>query len=330
MKAMGKRGLPRSLIVVLLILAPVAAYHVFWPTYSRRTRMDPQQVFLAVVLPGRNRYEVHRDNAPRLLRRLIQAVNRGRTWVRIKQEFDGVMVVHCSGRPSILIGYPASQEHGAMLFTDDPRTAGSRAIYRSSSLARALRAVRASSKCRVRPPKIPSRSLSRVVLYAGGSHLAAPGSSPRATRPLRAISGFLASLDTSVYSLLGGPTYRSFYQGEVEPHRHLSQTTGALLLLDPPLSMHTTMMFWDRDSGPPAEYHEFKTNMILISDALSIKDSYSREPRRVVGFNSDAKPNRFYLFDADIPANDEEARETAAKWNNLIRTIQEAVAPPNP
>jgi len=89
------------------------------------------------------------------------------------------------------------------------------------------------------------------------------------------------------------------------------------------------MMFWGRQSGPPAEYREFKTNMILISDALSIKDSSSREPRKVVGFSSDAKPNRFYLFDADIPRTPEEAKEITDRWNKITGAIEDAVANPN-
>ena len=310
------------MILAVLVLACVAAYHILWPTYSWENYIDPDEVRLATTSYLGETYEVQRDKAPRLLRRLIGALNGGRrSFPQTKVDFDdGVIVVHRSRGSSVLIRYGRTRKDGPILFRDETTGYyGSWTVYRASALSRALQAIRNSKKCQVKRPNIPTRSLSRVVLYAGGSHRTLPGSSPEGRRVLGAVNEFLSSVDTSFYALLGDPTRSSFYLGEVEPHTHLSGTTGALLILDPPLSMHTNMMFWERESGPPAEYHEFKANMILISDALSFKG------HRVAAYSSDARRNRFYLFDAGPPASPAQASQIAEKWNRIIRRIEEAV-----
>ena len=326
---MAKRRLPRSLIVVLLILASVAAYHLFWPTYSWENYIDLEEVRLVAIVHGRDPYEVGRHNAPRLLRQLVGALNGGpRRMVQTKLDFaEGFIVIYRSHGSPVLIDYGRAEKDGPMLFRDTTTGYyGSRTLYRSGALDRTLQAIRSSKNCVVKRPTIPAPALSRLVLHARGVRKTVRGASPQARPVVSALNHFLSSVDTSFYSLPKDQSFRAFYMGEVNPQTYLTSTTAALLLLNPPLSMHTNMMFWQRDSGPRAEYHEFTTNMILVSDALSIKDSYSREPRRVVGFSSDAKPNRFYLFDADVPRSPEEATETAEKWNRIIRAIEQAVA----
>jgi hypothetical protein len=138
---------------------------------------------------------------------------------------------------------------------------------------------------------------------------------------VNALNQLLSSVGTTFYSLRDDPSENSFYRGEVDLHQHLSGTAGALLMLDPPLSMHTNMMYWMRQSGPCSEYQEFKTNMILISDAITVKGVGKRR-EKVVGFSSDAKPNRFYLFDPDDPVTPEEESEIAEKWGNVIQAIE--------
>jgi len=211
-----------------------------------------------------------------------------------------------------------------MLFRDESRDR-SGGLYRSRALRRVLEAICDSERCRVKSAKIPPRSVQRVVLYAGGSGHALPGSSPEARRILHLMNIYLKSVDTCFYHIVRDATQRSFYLGEVEPHTHLSGRTGALFTLDPRLSMHTTMMLSPSGSGPPAEYHEFQTNAVLVWTELPT------EGRNVVCFSSSALRNRFYLF-YSYPRFSEghpKDRETGERWNKLSQAIEEAVASVN-
>ena len=316
------------LITAALALLLWAAYEFLWPKHSWENYIDPDEVRLAAILEARETYEVHRNAAPRLLSRLVAAVNGAPKRARqIKLDVeDGVIVFHRSAGSPMLIRYGWQQKGGPILFRD--RYRGTSVLYTSRAMRRALGAIRASEECRVKRPTMPSRSLSHITLVANGSRRALPGASPPGRLLAVAINEFLSCVNTSFYALLDNPRRISFYQGEVNPETHLTGTTGALLLLHPPLSMHTSMMFWEREPGPRAEYHEFKTGTILISDALAIKDSYSPEPRRVVGFSSDEKADRFYLFDADVPRTPEQAAAIAEKWNAIIQVIGEALKEP--
>jgi len=320
---MSTGKVPGLVLVAALVMAAVAAYHFLWPRYSRERYIDPEDVLLAVIPEVRETYEVHRGTDPALLKRLVRAVNGGREkFVQIKSFVGGVLVLHRRRGPSIRIRYGQARPGGPMLFREPPTPSrpGSMDLYRSDALGRALRAMRSSKACVAKRPSVPPRSVSRIELDAAGASRALPGAGPEADRIIGALNAFLQSVDTSLYALLDDPIGTSFYVGEVDPRGHLTGTTGALLVLAAPLSMHTTMMFWGRESGPPAEYQEFKTSVILISDALSIRN------KKVVGFSSDAKPNRFYLFDPEGPVDASQAARTAEKWNNIIRAIQEAVA----
>ena len=321
---MAKRRLPRSLIIAVLVVAALAAYHFLWPCYSWQRHIDPEDVLMAAIPEGRERYEVHRETDLALLRRLVRALNGGREkFVQIKLAVGNVLVLHRRRGPSILIRYGRAGPGGPMLFREPPTAyrPGSMKLYRSAALGRALKAIHSSKSCVARRPSMPPRSVGHIDLYAAGAARALPGAGPEAGPIVGALNAFLRSVDTAFYALLDDPIRCSFYAGEVDPRAHLAATTGALLTLNPPLTMHTTMMFWGKESGPPAEYQQFATTMILISDALSV------DGEKVVAFGSDAKPNRFYLFDPDgHPRRPSYAKEVTPRWNDVIRTIQQAVA----
>lgn len=308
-----------------------AAYDLLWPTYSGEKYLDPDEVRLVAISHGRETYEVHRQRASGVLGQVLHALNAGRrTFPQRRVDFgEGMIVVHRQrGRP-ILIEYGRTRPEGPMLFRDETAaTYPSWTVYRCPALEKAILAVRTSENCAAKRPKVAPESVSRIVVNSPGPPRTLAPSDGHAASVLNALNDFLSSVDTSFYRLPNDETLRSFYMGEVNPQTHLTGTTGALLTVNPPLSMHTNMMFWERQSGPRAEYHEFKTDMILISDALTIKDSYSPEPRKVIGFSSDEKANRFYLFDADIPRTPEQATAIAEKWNKIMRAIEDAVGKP--
>ncbi len=325
-----QRELRAPIIVAALILALSAAYYLLWPRYSWQRYIDPQHVFLAVIPEVRDTHEVRHDRDPALLKRLVRALNAGREkFVQIKLAVGGVLVLHRRRGPSILaesilIRYGQARPGGAMLFREPPRASrpGSMDLYRSHALGKALQAIRSSRSCAARRPSVPRRSVSRIELYTGGACRVLSGAGREADRVVGALNAFLQLIDTSFYAVLGDPTDSSFYAGEADPRAHIGAATGALLTLNPPLSMHTTMMFWGTESGPPAEYQEFKTSVIVISDAISLRN------KEVVGFSSDAKPNRFYLFYARSGAGSSGAARTAEKWDAIMRAIREAMASP--
>jgi len=319
------------IILAVVVLVLWAAYELLWPTYSRQNYIDPDEVRVLAISHGRDTYELHRQSAPRLFTQLVLALNAGRRSIPQRRvDFgEGIIVVHRQRGWPTLIGYGRTRRNGPMLFRDE--TTGrytSWTVYRCPALEKPLEAIRRSSNCVVKRPNTATECISRIVVNSAGSHRTLAPSDGHAAHLLDALNDFLSSVDTSFYRLPNDEIFRAFYMGEVNPQTHLTGTTGALLILNPPLSMHTNMMFWEQQSGPRAEYHEFKTDMILISDALAIKDSYSPEPRKVVGFSSDARPNRFYLFDADIPPTPEGASAIAKKWNKIIQAIEEAVSSP--
>jgi len=311
------------LVVAGVVVGVIAAYHFLWPRYSWQRYIDPENVFLAVIPEVPETYEVHRHRDPALLKRLVRALNGGRDHPAIRLGLGGVLVLHRRGGPSILIRYGGAPLGGAILFREPPRASrrGSMDLYRSHALAKTLKAIRSSKHCVARRPSIPRRSLARLEVYTAGTRRDLSGADPRANAVVRALNPLLQSVHTSFYALLGDPTEASFYAGQADPRTHIAPSTGALLTLSTPLSMHTTMMFWGRESGPPAEYQELKTNMILVSDALSVKG------QKVVGLSSDAKPNRFYLFEPRGPCS--EADRIAEKWDAIMRAIRDAVAPPS-
>ncbi len=321
---MSTRKVRGLLLAAVLVVAALAAYHFLWPSYSWQRHIDPEDVLMAAIPEVRENYEVRRETDPALLKRLIRALNGGREkFVQIKLAVGGVLVLHRRRGPSVLIRYGRAGPGGPMLFREPPTASrpGSMKLYRSAALGRALEAIRSSKSCVARRPSIPPRSVGRINLYAPGAARAVPVSGPEAGRIVGALNAFLRSVDTSFYALLEDPMRCSFYAGEVDPRAHLGATTAALVTLDSPLTMHTTMMFWGTESGPPAEYQEFETATILISDALSV------DGEKVVAFSSNARPNRFYLVDADgHPRYPSYAKEVIPRWNEIIRAIQEAVA----
>jgi len=310
-----------AIVVAVVLLAD----RLLWPRYSRERFIDPDDVRLATVPPyWPYASEVYRDREPRLLRRLITALNRGRSGPRYKLALGQEIVIHRWDKPSILIRFDELRDGGPLLFRDESRDR-SGGLYRSRALRRVLEDICDSRRCQVKSPRIASPSLSRVVLYAGGSHLTLPGSSPQARRVLSFVNENLKAVHTSCHDIPRDATERSFYRGQVEPHTHLTGKTGAMLVLDPPLSMHTTVMLSLPYRGPPAEYHEFKTNVVLIWE----EPSTTR--RKFMGLSSNARRNRFYLFSfrAPLHGGHPDDIKSAERWKNVIRAIEETVASSN-
>lgn len=309
--------LVRLLIIVGIILL---ADRLLWPRYSWERHIDPDDVLVA-VLPN-ELYEVHREKEPRLLRRLVRALNGARSWMRYGIKWDQEMILHFRRGRSLAIYYGELKDGSQIYFWGQSRNNRFRELklYRAGGLRKVLEDIHASEQCRVRPPLIPPQSLSRVVCYTGGSQRSLPGTDMRAQRVLEAVSEFLSLTNTSYYETSGDDAAHRFYEGQAQPDSYLKDTTGAQLVLDPPLAMHTTVVL---SSHPTlAEYHEFKTIRIFLSDSIS------RYGLKAVGFSSDEKPNRFCLFYGEAPPRSPDKDLAKKKWANIIQTIEGAVAEP--
>jgi hypothetical protein len=319
---LSTRKISWRLFVVAVVVVAAGAYHFLWPRFSSDRWIDPKDVFLVVIPEVRETYEVHRDRDPALLKRLVRALNGGREkFVQIKLAVGGVIVLHRRHGPSILIRYGRVRPGGGMVFREPPRPprGGSMDLYRSDALATALKAIRSRKGCAVKRPSISARSVSRIDLYSAAASRAIRGDSQEANRIVASLNAFLQSVDTSLYAILDDPAAGAFYEGRADPAAHLGGTTGALVTLNPPLSMHTTMMFWESHSGPPAEYRRFNTRLILISDAISVRG------KAVVGFSSDVGLSRFYLFYRRSTGDPSDAARSQKQWQAIIAAIQEVV-----
>jgi hypothetical protein len=309
--------LVRLLIIVGIILL---ADRLLWPKYSWERHIDPDDVLVA-VLPN-ELYEVHRETEPRLLKRLVRALNGARSWISFGIKWDQEVILHFRQGPSLAIDYGELRDGSEIYFWGQSRNNrfGQLKLYRAGGLRKVLEDIRASEQCRMRPPRLPPQSLSSVVCYAAGSRRAFPGSDTRAQRVLAAINEFLSLTNTSYYDNLGDAAAQLFYEGQAQPERHLKDTTGALLVLDPPLAMHTTV---ELSSSPTtAEYHKFRTRSIFLSDSIS------RYGLKALGLSSDEKPNRFYLFFGETPPRSPDKELATKRWNKIIASIESAVREP--
>lgn len=309
--------LVRLLIIVGIILL---ADRLLWPKYSWERHIDPDDVLVA-MLPN-ELYEVHWEKEPRLLKRLVRAVNGARSWMSFGINWDQEMILHFRRGPSLAIDYGELKNGSEIYFWGQSKNNrfGELKLYRAGGLRKVLEAIRASQQCRMKTPRVPPQSLSRVVCYAGGSQRSLPGTDMRAHRVLGAVNEFLSLTNTSYYDNLGDAPAQLFYEGQAQPERYLKDTTGALLVLDPPLAMHTTVVL---SSHPTvAEYHRFKTRSIFLSDSIS------RYGLKAVGFSSDEKPNRFYLFFGETPPRSRDRELATRRWNEIITSIESAVRDP--
>lgn len=262
-------------------------------------------------------WEAHAEKEPQLVRNLIRALNRGRSRGTSRLAFNGEVIIHRWSKPSIFITFDDRRDSGAITFRD--RTMGPRRSptrYRSSALRKALEAIANSGRCQVKKPNIPSRSVNRILLYAGGSPHMVPASSPQAAEIVNLTNDCLKTVYTPRFSFRENDELpASFYRGEADPYVHLSGKTGAILVLDPPLPMHTTI--WS-----PLEFHEFKTRTVAIW----------REPservRGVVGLSSDAPQSRFYLFFCSPESSSDHPSDVRARqrWKKLMRAIEETIS----
>jgi len=309
--------LVRLLIIVGIILL---ADRLLWPRYSWERHIDLDDVLVA-VLPN-ELCEVHWGKEPRLLKRLVRAVNGARSWMSYGIKWDQEMILHFRRGPSLAIYYGQLKDGSEIYFWGQSRNNrfGELKLYRAGGLRKVLEAIRASDQCRMRPRQIPRQSLRRIVCYAAGSQWAFPGSETRARRVLEAVNEFLSLTNTSHYETSGDGPVHLFYEGQAQPDSYLKDTTGAQLVLDPPLAMHTTVVL---SSHPTlAEYHEFKTKRIFLSDSIS------RYGLKAVGFSSDEKPNRFYLFFGETPPRSRDRELATRRWNEIITSIESAVRDP--
>ena len=309
--------LVRLLIIVGIILL---ADRLLWPKYSWERHIDPDDVLVA-MLPN-ELYEVHWEKEPRLLKRLVRAVNGARSWMSFGIKWDQEVILHFRRGPSLAIYYGPLKEGSEVYFWGQSRNNrfGELKLYRAGGLRKVLEAIRASQQCRMKTPRVPPQSLSRVVCYAGGSQRSLPGTDMRAHRVLGAVNEFLSLTNTSYYDNLGDAPAQLFYEGQAQPERYLKDTTRALLVLDPPLAMHTTV---ELSSHPTiAEYHKFRTTSIFLSDSIS--------PRalKAFGFSSDEKAGRFYLFLGTTPARVRDTGLATKNWEKMLASIQDAVAEP--
>jgi hypothetical protein len=315
----GKR---RQLIrVLILVAAVVLADRLLWPRYSRERHVDPDDA-VATVLPN-EACEVLAGKEPALLKRLVRALSSARSWIKYGIDWDQEIILHFRRGPPLVIRYGqiGIGKGGAYYFWGHRKYwFGERRLYRAAALGKVLNAIRASEQCRIRPIQIPPESVRELACFAGGVQGMFRRSNPRAEGVLAAVNGFLELVDTSCCGSLGWKITDSFYEGEATLETYLRETTGAILLLDPPLLMHTTVIF----SHYPTlvEYHEFKTNTILLSEAISVYSS------KVVGFSSNRKPNRFYFFPGMTPPRSPDRDLAAKRWNQLTEVLQSAVAAP--
>ncbi len=306
----------RALIVVAIL---VLADRVIFPRFSRAGRINADDVLVA-MLPNEVR-EVHLDTEPRLLKQLVRSLNAGRTWMNPKIKLGELIILHFRHGPSRVISYGQFKDGGCYYFRGEVRDRyGQRKLYRAGGLGKVLEAILASDACKIKPQHIPPGSLGEAVCYGSGAQRTLPGSSPGAQRLLAAVNEFLQMVDTSCYRNFPSTPNTYFLEGEARPENYLQATTGTLLILDPPLSMHTTVVF--SEYPPLVEYHVFKANRILLSDAISL--SYLKS----VGFSSDRKPNRFYLFFGNTLLGRPDRELATKRWNRIIASIESAVREP--
>jgi hypothetical protein len=162
-------------------------------SYSWENYIDPDEVRIAAIPHGRNKYEVYHSQSPRLLRRLVAAINGGRRrFPQIKLGVGQPIVLHLRRGRSLLILYEPMREKGPIAFRD--ATYGyyaGRTLYVSRALGRALRAIRASKTCVAKRPQVAPQSVSRIVVNSAGSHCTLPGSDRQAAHLLEALNDFL-------------------------------------------------------------------------------------------------------------------------------------------
>lgn len=312
--------IPRGVRFLLILGIIVLGDRLLWPKYSWERNIDPDDV-VAAVLPN-ELYEVHRERNPRLLKRLVRALNGARSWPRYRIKWAEETILHFRRGPSLAFYYGELKDGSEIYFWGQSRNNRSRELkfYRAGGLRKVLEEVRASERCRMRAPRIPPQSLNRVVCYADGSQQAFSGSDVRARRMLAAVNEFLSLTNTSYYDALGNHAGRLLYEGQAQPDTYLKNTTGAVLVLDPPVAMHTTV---ELSSSPTiAEYHEFRTSRLFLSDSISWYGM------KAVGFSSDQKPSRFYLFFGRTPPRSPDTELATKKWQNILASIQGAVGEP--
>lgn len=307
MRLRKRRSIPRWVHWLVLFAFILLLERFIWPRYSRERGIRFKDVRLVVIPPYGcpHTCELHPDGDRRLLKRLVSALNHGRSGTRWKLALGREIVIHRYRKPSVLIRFDELREDGPILFRDETQS-HSGGLYRSRALRSVLDAIYHAEQCRAKPPKIPLQSVSRMVLCASGSQYTLPASSPRVPTILSPLNDYLTMVDTSCHHLT---------HSEVEPHSYLGGPIGAILTLDPPLRMHTTVM-------PAIEYREFKTKTLLLW----------KEPadhgRGIVGFSSDAAPNRVYLFYSypRAPSTHPSAVERRKRWSALMHAIEKTAA----
>lgn len=304
----------RLAIIVAIILF---ADRLLWPRYSGERHIDPDDV-VAIVLPYQLR-EVQSETDLRLVKRVVGAVNGARRWMGFGIKWDQEMILHFRRGPSLAIDHGELKRGSEMYFWGQSRNNrfGELRFYRAGGLRKVLDDIRASERCRMKTPRIPPQSLRTVVCYAAGSQKTLPGSDTHARRVLGAVNEFLSLTNACYCEDPGDGPFHLFYEGQAQPESYLKSTTGAVLALDPPLAMHTTLLL---SSYPTvAEYHRFKTRRLFLSDSISLHGL------RVVGFSSDEKPNRFYLFFGERPVRIPDRELATKRWQKILAAIEDAM-----
>jgi hypothetical protein len=319
---MGRKSIRvnRWVVWVVLVLAILIADRLLRSRYGKERYIDPDEVRLVTIPPfWEYACEVYASKEPRLVRSLIAALNRGRSRGPSRLALNNELIIHRWQKSPIFISFGRVRERGAMMFCD--RSWGRRRspnLYRSPALQKALEAIRDSGRCEIRPPRIPPESVRRLLSYTGDAGHDLRVSSSQASRLLKLANSYLETVHATFFSLREEDEMgRAFYRGDVDPYAHLTGKTGAILVLEPPLSMHTTL--WRS-----LEYHEFSTDTVVFWEEPSTP------VRGVVAFNSREEKKRFYLFCCHPQSSGNHPWDVKSRkrWNELIRGIEESFTTP--
>ena len=117
---------------VILFALVLLLERFIWPRYSRERGIRLKDVRLVVIPPYGcpHTCELRPETDRRLLKRLVSALNHGRSGTRWKLALGQEIVIHRSRKRSVLIRFDELQEDGPILFRDETITR-SGGLYRS-------------------------------------------------------------------------------------------------------------------------------------------------------------------------------------------------------
>ena len=150
-------SIPRWVHWLILLAFVLLLERFIWPRYSRERGIRLKDVRLVVIPPYGCPHgcELRPDRDRRLLKRLLSALNHGRSGTRWGLGFEQEIVIHRYSKPSVVIRFGELREDGPILFRDETKNR-SGGLYRSRSLRRVLDAIYRAEQCRAKPPKIPA------------------------------------------------------------------------------------------------------------------------------------------------------------------------------